>query len=98
MSIEELKQLLREKKFQIRGSSNFIWSFNETTILVNNKPITQYSVYQENDDFFLQHNDPLESAEDYIINLPKEKKLPFLITLTPKFSKERSIFLELIYH
>lgn len=92
MTIEEVKKILLYAKFNV--GNGIVWQFNETTLLVNEKPLTQYSLYEENGECFLHPYNPITVNEDYLISTVGESHSPFKILLTPRFSKSKPVLLE----
>jgi hypothetical protein len=92
MTIEEAKKILLFTKFNV--GNGIIWQFNETTLLINGKPLTQYNLYEENGECYLHTEHPVTTNEDYLITTVGEVHSPFKILLTPKFSKIRPVLLE----
>lgn len=92
MTIEEVKKVLLFAKFNV--GSGIIWQFNETTLLVNDRPLTHYNLYQEDGECYLHTENPVTTNEDYLIAILGEVHTPFKILLTPKFSKSKPVLLE----
>ena len=92
MTVEEVKKIVLYVKFNV--GNGIIWQFNETTLLINNKPLTQYNLYEENGECYLHTENPVTTNEDYLITTVGEVHSPFKILLTPKFSKIKPVLLE----
>lgn len=92
MTVEEIKKILLYAKFNV--GNDIVWQFNETTLLVNDSPLTQYNLYQEDGECYLHTENPVTTNEDYLITVLGEAHTPFKILLTPKFSKNKPVLLE----
>lgn len=94
MTTEEATKILLFEKSHV--GNGIIWQFNETTLLINSSPLTQYNLYEENGDCWLHTYQPVTIAEDYAITLLGENQTHYKVLLTPKFSKNRPLILEQI--
>lgn len=92
MTVEEVKKIILYVKFNV--GNGIIWQFNETTLLINDQPLTQYNLYEENGECYLHIETPVTTNEDYLITVIGEIHSPFKILLTPKFSKSKPVLLE----
>ncbi len=95
MTTEEAKKILLFARFNV--GNGIIWQFNETTLLINGSPLTQYSMYEENGDCWLHTDQPVTVSEDYVITVLGENHSPYKILLTPKFSKHKPLILKQEY-
>lgn len=92
MTLEEVRKILLHAKINV--GNGIAWQFNETTLLVNDQPLTQYHLYEENGECYLHPENPVTTNEDYLITMPGEIHRPFKILLSPKFSKINPVLLE----
>jgi len=94
MTLEELKIIITHKDFKISNGSH--WLFNETTLLIYKKPVTQYNINEKDKIFYLHLVNPVDINEDYIIII--DKISPRLsIILKPKNQIERTLILEEVF-
>lgn len=92
MTVEAVKKIILYAKFNV--GNGIIWQFNETTLLINDQPLTKYNIYEENGECCLHTENPVTTNEDYLITVVGEVHHPFKILLTPKFSKSKPVLLE----
>lgn len=92
MNTAEIKQIISGAKFNV--GNTVTWEFNETTLVVNGKPLTQYSLYEEDGECYLHTDNPVTTNEDYLIAIQGEMHSPYKILLTPKYSKSNPVLLE----
>jgi hypothetical protein len=95
MTIQEANKILLYAKFNV--GNGIMWQFNETTLIINGTPLTQYRLYEENGKCFLHTNVPVTIAEDYCIESAGENHTPFKIILRPKFTPDKFLILEQEY-